>query len=259
MDNSNTKRFASAEKARRHIRDKRRHYVTPPPTGEALVRSDMSGTVFPSTLTDPINGPVLKDGSLNCKLGGEVLVGRLKGAKIVSLTLEERATCPRSCTIWDACYGNSMSQALRYRAGEALERAIWDELAVLCDRHDQVLVRLHILGDFYSLKYVEMWHTLLLCYRNLNLFGFTAHHPDSLIGVELQSMGLTGRCYVRYSGRTGRWGSFTIDFPTERKMIGDALVCPEQRDAMNGGTGMVHCGSCAACWSSDIPIVFVEH
>ena len=46
---------------------------------------------------------VLKCGRNNSKIGGDVLVGRLRGARIFTLTLEERATCPRSCAMWRAC------------------------------------------------------------------------------------------------------------------------------------------------------------
>lgn len=58
--------------------------------------------------------------------------------------------------------------------------------------------------------------------------------------------------------------SFTLPFPTDRPMIGDAVVCPEQRDAMNGSERATHCGSCGLCWktggnATGRPIAFVEH
>ncbi len=72
------------------------------------------------------------------------------------------------------------------------------------------------------------------------------------------------RFAVRTSGRTGKWGSFTLPFPTDRPMIGDAAVCPEQRDAMAGTGRGAHCGSCGLCWktggaATGRPIAFVEH
>ena len=50
----------------------------------------------------------------------------------------------------------------------------------------------------------------------------------------------------------------------DRAMIGDAVICPEQRDAMKGFVNFTHCGSCGLCWKSDPksfgrPIVFYEH
>ena len=38
--------------------------------------------------------------SKNKKLGKVVKVGRLQGARIFTLTLEERATCPTTCAHW---------------------------------------------------------------------------------------------------------------------------------------------------------------
>lgn len=46
--------------------------------------------------------------------------------------------------------------------------------------------------------------------------------------------------------------------PTEKRRIGDAVVCPEQAEAMAGPTTR-HCGNCALCWQSDLPIAFVLH
>ena len=70
---------------------------------------------------------------------------------------------------------------------------------------------------------------------------------------------ISSRFAIRHSGTSGPWGSFTIDYPTPRKRIGDGIVCPEQREAMNGGRTDRHCGSCAVCWQTDAPVVFVEH
>lgn len=59
---------------------------------------------------------VLKGGENEVKLGGAVLVGDLKGARLVSLALEERVTCPRSCDLWSKCYTNSMPRLGLYRS-----------------------------------------------------------------------------------------------------------------------------------------------
>lgn len=246
------------------VRDRRRFKSTPVPLGETsiLADPDAAGSIFLSRVFEPSDAEtVLKDGASNSKIGGDVLVGWLKGARIVTLTLEERATCPRSCQLWRGCYGNSMHLARRWRHGPELEARIRREVAALCADHDRVLVRLHVLGDFYSLGYVEMWGDLMLDHEGLAVFGFTAHGEETPLGAEIarRRRAFGRRWSIRHSGRTGRWGAFTIDFPTERKQIGDALVCPEQVDAMVGGARRAHCGSCAACWSTDAPIVFVEH
>jgi hypothetical protein len=39
------------------------------------------------------------------------------------------------------------------------------------------LVRLHVLGDFYSVRYAELWHEALEAYPALHIFGYTAREP----------------------------------------------------------------------------------
>lgn len=264
VDAKRAARFAAGVEKVRAIRDRRRFVLTPVPSGEPnrIASTDASGTVFPSRVAAPGSGePVLKDGASNSKIGGDVLVGWLKGARIVTLTLEERATCPPTCPLWRSCYGNSMQFSRRWRHGPALEAALEREVQALCRVHALVLVRLHVLGDFYSSAYVGLWARLLRQHPGLHVFGFTAWPPESEIGAAIFDLRFVmGRRFaVRHSGRCATWGSFTIDFPTERKALGDALVCPEQASAMNGTGDGRHCGSCAACWSTDRPIVFVEH
>lgn len=261
---------ASKRKAERgqqkaaEVRDRRRFMSTPVPMGEpqVLADADAERTIFPDRVFAPDGEElVLKDGCNNSKIGGDVLVGWLKGAYIATLTLEERATCPRSCLMWHGCYGNSMHFARRWSAGPELEGQIRDEVAMACDKNDRVLIRLHVLGDFYSINYLQLWADLLDRHDNLFIFGFTAHLPDTKLGRGIAWLREQAprRFMVRTSGQTGKWGSFTLPFPTDKKQIGDAIVCPEQLDAMSGGKRGVHCGNCAACWSTDRPIAFVEH
>ncbi len=237
------------EKAKQ-VRDRRRFMSTPVPMGEpqVLADADATGTNFPDRVFQADGEElVLKDGCNNSKVGGDVLVGWLKGAYIATLTLEERATCPRSCLMWRGCYGNSMHFARRWAPGPELEAQIRDEVALACDKNDKVLLRLHILGDFYSVEYLQMWADLLDEHDNLFIFGFTAHLPDTQLGrgIAWLRQQAPRRFMVRTSGQTGTWGSFTLPFPTDKKKIGDAIVCPEQLDAMSGGKRGVHCGNCA--------------
>src|SRR3990167_9551526 len=59
---------------------------------------------------------VLKRSIDNAKLGKlrEWRAGAFKGMPLYSLTLEERATCERSCNAWSVCYGNNMPFAHRF-------------------------------------------------------------------------------------------------------------------------------------------------
>gem|GEM_PF-5460147 len=168
------------------VKDRRRFMSTPVPMGEpqVLASADSTRTIFPDRVFTPDGEElVLKDGCNNSKIGGDVLVGWLKGAYIATLTLEERATCPRSCLMWRGCYGNSMHFARRWTAGPDLERQIVDEVTMACAKNERVLIRLHVLGDFYSIDYLQMWADLLDEHENLFIFGFTAHLPDTKLGA----------------------------------------------------------------------------
>jgi hypothetical protein len=73
-----------------------------------------------------------------------------------------------------------MQAAERIVAGPALEAALWDELAALQQMHPGgFLVRLHVLGDFYSVDYAQLWHEALEAYPALHIFGYTAREPSS--------------------------------------------------------------------------------
>jgi hypothetical protein len=77
---------------------------------------------------------VLKDGHQSRKIGKFVTKGPRRGWPLFTLTLEERATCPRSCKAWAFCYGNNMQAAERIVAGPELEAALWRELK-RCRQH----------------------------------------------------------------------------------------------------------------------------
>jgi hypothetical protein len=150
-------------------------------------------SIFPSRVFDPDEVQrVLKDGHQSRKIGKFVTKGKMRGFPIFTLTLEERATCPRTCLAWGECYGNAMHAAERIVAGPALETALWDELAALQQLHPGgFLVRLHVLGDFYSLDYAQLWHEALEAYPALHIFGYTARPPQSDIG-QLKPLGYEG-------------------------------------------------------------------
>ena len=77
-------------------------------------------TLFPSRVEHPDQRPRLLVGGHNSrKIGRQVMKGRWKGFPIFTLTLEERATCPRSCAVWNDCYGNTSNWARRIQFGRA--------------------------------------------------------------------------------------------------------------------------------------------
>lgn len=213
-------------------------------------------SLFPSRVFDPGEvRRVLKDGHQSRKIGKFVTKGARRGWPLFTLTLEERATCPRNCKAWAFCYGNSMQAAERLTAGPALEEALWEELRQLQAEHPGgFMVRLHVLGDFYSLAYVEMWERALNAFPALHVFGFTAHPLDSVIGSELNHLiawfGFE-RFAMRFSGLDGP----ELGSQLQPDAHPAAIPCPAQADP----AGERHCGSCALCWHSRRSISFARH
>ncbi len=237
-----------------------RRFDSVPPTGAGVAISALhpahrsARTIFPSRVYDPDEvGRLLKDGHQQRKIGKTVQKGPRRGWPIYTLTLEERATCPRTCKAWAWCYGNAMHAAERITAGPATEAALWDELAGLQRQHPAgFLIRLHILGDFYSLAYVEMWARALDCFLALHVFGFTARSPESEIGAHLWAVTEANwdRFAIRFSG---------ADLPMKSAEIhglrGDskAVLCPAQTGATDC------CATCMLCVHSQRSIAFRRH
>jgi len=173
---------------------------------------------------------------------------------LYTLTLEERATCPSTCTEWLTCYGNNMHFARRHIAGEALEDRLWQELKQLDAMHPAgFVVRLHILGDFYSEAYVDLWAHALERFTALRVFGFTARDPDACeIGSAVYAMNVAepDRCRIRFSGAAlGGMGSLVIETRDESSHV----ACPAQHGATDC------CATCGLCWTMDRVVEFVRH
>lgn len=211
--------------------------------------------LFPTTPVEE-SPRLLVNGHNNRKIGKEVLKGRWQGMPIYTLTLAERSTCPRSCEHWGACYGNSMHLARRHEAGPILEDVLVVEVMQHANRHpDGFVVRLHVLGDFYSVEYVELWRRLLRQYPALHVWGFTAYRPDAedpeerAIGeaLALTRFQFTDRFAMRFSGEETR-----VVEDKEFKEPG-VLVCPAELSEK------ASCGSCGFCWERDEEIAFILH
>jgi hypothetical protein len=203
-------------------------------------------TLFPTRVSSP-DERVLKSGINSRKIGNRVLKGKWYGMPIFTLTLEERATCPRSCAHWKNCYGSNMPFPKRYRHGPELEKRLEAELSALAGRFPAgFVVRLHILGDFYSVEYVNFWHGQLEKFPNLHVFGYTARWIDEDIGVAIMQIRVAfpSRWWVRFSGRDQE-----CDLSTGES----GIICPVQ-------TGKTEaCGTCALCWTAKKPIRFLVH
>ena len=217
-------------------------------------------TLFPHTVRSPSRDEwVLKSGEHSSKLGSHVSKGKWRGMPIFTLSLEERATCPRSCGHWQSCYGNHMQwpTSVRWRHGPELIRSLTTELECLSLRHEYgFAVRVHNLGDFYSVGYVRQWAKWLDQFEPLHVFGYTAWARGSRIGDAVIAL------------RDAQWERFAIrlsNSPDDEKsantvwehptgpVIEQGIVCPAQ----TGRAGS--CGSCGLCWSTARNIAFLAH
>lgn len=226
------------------------------PSRTGLAPADASRTRFPTRVLRVADmAHLLVSGHSNVKIGRDVRKGKLKGYWIYTLSLEERVTCPTSCAHWRSCYGNAMPFAKRIdHTDPAFLPALADEIAHLCAVKRGVLIRLHALGDFFSVEYVDFWRRMLDEHANLSIFGYTARAPGTPIGdaVFYLHHARASRFNVRWSGGDRPWGA-TVSIKTEEDCPPNAFVCPEQ-------TGKTRCcATCGACWSTTKTVAFLEH
>ena len=212
-------------------------------------------SIHPKMVKDPAEttGDILKSVSSNKKLGNgsnTITKGKWRGMRMFSLTLQERDTCPRSCHHWTDCYGNNMAFAHRFQAGLSLEYALRYELAYLAKKYPSgFVVRLHVLGDFYSESYVRVWDDALQAYPNLHVFGYTARHSDLLgLHVAMLNAHYPKQCWIRSSLKESLADMSAVEIANQR-----SITCPQQ-------TGKTEaCITCGLCWSIRKPIHFMSH
>ena len=212
-------------------------------------------TLFEARITEPTQvDRVLISGVNNKKIGSHITRGRLRGAPIFTLTLEERATCPKSCAHWTTCYGNNMNWPKRLVHGKALESRLDAELAVLNEKHPEgFMIRLHVLGDFYSVAYVKRWATWINRYPALHVFGYTQWPTTSPIGKAVAK--LRDSNWERFAVRTSnsKLKSKASRTLTSLAPQDDLIVCPVEADKSDC------CGTCGLCWTTKRNIGFVLH
>lgn len=216
---------------------------------------------FPHSVVEAHESPrILVSGINSRKLGSKVTKGPWRDMPVFSVTLEERATCPESCHHWLTCYGNAMPHARRHKHGRFFENMLEDELAQLqTTRMSGFVVRLHQLGDFYSVDYVKRWERWLKSFDGLHVFGYTAWPRSTPIGAAVA--GLTAKHWERFairfsSAEAKPQGATTIWRQPEAAVVAEGIVCPAQ-------TGRTDCcGTCGLCWHPNAKaktIAFVAH
>lgn len=224
-------------------------------------------TIFPASVISSKESPrFLVSGHNNPKLGKAVVKGERKGWPIFHMALEERATCPRSCLQWASCYGNAMPYSRRHTPDEDFYRYLIAEIITTCRQNpDGLLVRLHSLGDFFSVEYVYVWAKLISEFPQLHVFGYTAHRIDSddlesrriARAIHAVTEGAWDRFAIRTSGGTAeRSITLVIDSEDDAAGMDDTIVCPAQTKATEA------CASCGLCWAAnarDKAIAFIKH
>ena len=221
------------------------------PNNPALSRAV---TIHPKAIRQPTDSSMLKSVASNGKLGKgdtHVMKGRWSGLPMYALSLIERATCPASCQQWDNCYGNNMAFAHRFdHTNPLFYEALSDELDLLTCKHKQgIIVRLHVLGDFFDEQYVRWWNYQTDKRQRLRVFGFTAHTQQSSVGQRIAEWNATSndRVWVRFSNSGNHPMAANVGTDTP------GITCPEQ-------TGQTRsCLTCGLCWTAQRPINFLEH
>jgi hypothetical protein len=216
--------------------------------GTSLYREGRLG--FPKGKT------LLTSGHNNRKIGAVIQKGRWKGYPVFTLTLEERATCPRSCAHWLDCYGNKMNWPTRWMNDADLIPTIGRNLSDLARDFPNFVIRLHVLGDFYSAAYVAQWARWLDEFPGLHVYGYTAWQPDTDIGRAVATLAEAG--WDRFAVRTSNGAALerttaTIYEAHASGQINGGTVCPVQ-------TGKTECcATCALCWQTQNRIIFLAH
>jgi len=213
-----------------------------------------TSTRYLKSIKNPSEAKVLKPGRNNKKLGYKITKGKWKGKYLYSLTLTERATCPVSCHHWDDCYGNNMPFAHRFDTEGLMDR-LREEIPQLIEKHKKgIVLRLHVLGDFYSTEYVHFWRDMLLEYDSLCIFGYTAREFEQPIGkaIWLNNIRFSDRHVIRYSRNLeskdlGQW------YAAEESFEGNAFDCPEQSGKVKS------CADCGLCWVAQKTVRFRSH
>lgn len=212
-------------------------------------------TIFPTMVIPARRRPrMLISGMNSAKIGTVATKGRWAGMRLYTLTLEERETCPRSCLEWARCYGNNMPFADRIADDGTLTTRLWGELAALnAEFPGGFIVRLHVLGDFYSTAYVDFWRRALADFPALRVFGFTARRPPDPIGNALVLLAADeqDRFVMRFSGAGYETHSSEVVETAESPMMG--IRCPAELKSSRC------CATCGLCWTSTRTITFVAH
>ena len=201
---------------------------------------------------------IIKD-SKNIKLGKKVIKGMYNSYKLKTVTLIERETCPADCIHWGDCYGNNMPFAHRisHENQNLLQKRIYNEL--LNSTNQLLLIRLHVLGDFFNVKYVKFWSIMLNTFKNIAIYGYTANNINSKIELsrdiakEIIKLNYSKHSHIRFSNDLNNPFSAN-SFDIVKPVKGKSILCPVQENKT------ANCGTCGLCWNQKTQsIIFKTH
>jgi hypothetical protein len=205
----------------------------------------------------------LKWAGKNVKIGGLMTKGHWAGMPIYALTLEERKTCPSTCQQWNKCYGDNMYLAARHKADRNLTRALTADLKALDSKFPNgYVVRLHVLGDFYSSDYVMFWQEMLDLHPALRIYGYTHWQMGTLVGdaVTRLAVGNPTRVSILRSdcadvAHDPLAAAMVIPAGSTEPAPGTKVICPNETGKVNS------CGECGLCMLGlgKVGISFLNH
>jgi len=139
-----------------------------------------------------------------------------------------------------------------------------EEIESLMIKHKEgIVIRLHVLGDFYSEEYVRFWEDQLFWHPKLCIFGYTARKGDNIAhAIWLMNTRFNERCVIRHSGNKeagqphgDSQEPFIEDwsYAAEESFEGASFVCPEQTGKLPS------CAACGLCWTTKKTVKFLSH
>jgi len=233
-------------------------------------------TIFPKTILDMAKEKtslsVFKSASTNKKLSGikdtgksagkagkynRITRGKYKGYRMYALTLVERETCSTACEHWHDCYGNNLYLAKRYRLDLDRLKSDLDKLAQ--KEKGKFILRLHILGDFSTVEYIQFYLDSLVRYPDMVIFGYSRSWDNPELRPLLDQLQNHNRVHLRYSGmKSETMTALSMDSDYTKKLVADkkAFVCPVQ-----AGSKIDACMDCGLCFNPRVstPVAFITH
>ena len=225
---------------------------------KAIVNASTLYNASKFTIRDVTNySPRVLKLSTNVKLGKIVKKGKHKGKHILTLTLIERETCTNECEHYLTCYGNNMPFAHRFEVNEAFMLRLESDIEYYVQKYPEgILIRLHVLGDFESIQYIEFWNRMLHTYSSIAIYGYTRNHITSKY-EHIRALG-----YKTIAVRNIHKDRFAIRFSNKlddefsansREITNEGITCLAQVKAN------VSCSDCTLCWASKKQIGFITH